>query len=604
MTQDEITTILSKVFAAAVAGKITRSASDNIRIWLTEERYAPYADQVSEMVKENLWKELDDVFWTVIPFGTGGRRGKMFPVGSNAINDATIGESAQGVASYVLECLGPNPTHQPTCAVAYDTRHQSRHFAELCSSIMCANGFKVWFLDGFRSTPEISFMVRYKQCDCGIMVTASHNPPSDNAVKVYWNTGGQLLSPHDVNVIHRVMNVKQIKTMRFRDALESRKVEYCEEDVDAAYVKSVLKCSSSGPRNLNIVYSPLHGVGCTCVLPVLHAAGFNQIQLYGPHSEPSGDFPNVPNHVSNPENPDVFTRIIEDVQGTDAELILATDPDSDRLGCAAPLEYKSGSPWQILTGNQIGSLMTEYLLDVAKQSGNLCADSYIVKTLVTTELMRRIADAYGVRTVGDLLVGFKYIGGVMEEYGTEHFIFGAEESYGFLTGGHARDKDAAVAGMVLSELAAKAKEEGKTLHEKLHDLFEKYGFHAERAFSLGMPGSDGMSKMRDLMQKFRTSPPEKLAGLKVTLVKDYANQETLDTITGERTALKGPQGDLVMLYLEETGNYVAVRPSGTEPKVKFYMFTYSAPDGELLHEKQRRMERRLEQMQLDLRDIA
>ncbi|MBL9125435.1 MAG: phospho-sugar mutase, partial [Planctomycetaceae bacterium] len=331
--------ILAAVEAAVKAEKLTPAAGQNIRIWLTEPRYAPYADEVAAHVTGGKWKELDDVFWTVIPFGTGGRRGKMYPIGTNAINDRTMGESAQGLADYVKEAHagGHLGSAKLACAIAYDTRHRSRHFAELCAEIFVAAGYHVYFLDGVRSTPELSVAVRQTHSACGLMITASHNPPSDNAVKAYWSTGGQLLPPHDTGVIERVMQVTTIQRTPFAEALADGRIEYCQEAIDRAYQAAVESQSRPGPRDLKILFTPLHGVGASAVLPVLAAEGFRDVELYGPNAAPDGDFPNVPGHVANPENPPVFDGPIAHAQKTGAELVLATDPDADRLGAAAPL---------------------------------------------------------------------------------------------------------------------------------------------------------------------------------------------------------------------------------------------------------------------------
>lgn len=567
---------------AAAEKLITETALENIRLWLTAPQYAQYVATIEKLVADGEWKALDDAFWTVIPFGTGGRRGKMFPVGTNAINDVTIGESAQGLATYVLDYLkSVNATRRPSCAIAYDTRRRSREFAELCAGIMVANGFKVWFLDGYRSTPEMSFMVRFKHCDCGIMVTASHNPPSDNAVKVYWSTGGQVLPPHDVKIIENVMSMQTVKTADFAQSLAAGDIEYCQDEVDKAFIEAVLSVSKPGPRDLNIIYSPLHGVGSSCVLPTLDGAGFKNVQLFGPHAEPSGDFPNVPNHVSNPENPAVFDLIIEDAkkQGN-VDLILCTDPDSDRLGVAAPLRYAPNSEWKTITGNQIGVLMAEYLLEEMKRNGTLTPEHYVVETLVTTPLLKKIADAYGVRTIRELLVGFKFIGGAIEENDPKKFVLGMEESYGFLVGDHARDKDAAVAALVFCEMAARAKAEGQTIHQRLDAIYAKYGRYAEKAFSVVMAGSDGMARMAALLDRFQNDPPKELGGLEVVSAEDYENGTVLDLRTGRKSPLSGPKGKLVILRLAAEGNYVAVRPSGTEPKVKFYLFASLPPGAE------------------------
>ena len=489
-------TALAQLAAAEGERLLSPGAVKNIRVWLTEPRYAEYAPEVAEHLAQRRFKELDDVFWTIIPFGTGGRRGKMYPIGSNAINDRTIGESAQGLADYVKRVADGSSL---ACAIAYDTRHRSRHFAELCAEIMVAAGFKVYFLDGFRSTPELSFTVRYKKCSCGIMVTASHNPPSDNAVKAYWSTGGQLLPPHDQGVIDCVMATTTIHRANFDDALAKGQIVMCQEEVDRAYVAAVNQQGFPGPRQLKTIYSPLHGVGASAVLPALAADGFGDVELFGPHAEPNGDFPNVPGHVSNPENSAVFDAIIARGKEVGADLILASDPDCDRIGLAAPLAAKSTGAWKTMTGNQIGALLVDHVLEQWKKAGRITPACYVVKTLVTTELVRRIADSYGVRTYGNLQVGFKYIGGTIDEVGPAGFVFGTEESHGYLAGTYARDKDAVVAAMLLSELAAAEKAAGQSLHEKLDALYWQHGYHAESQISVSMPGSEGMQQMQALM---------------------------------------------------------------------------------------------------------
>lgn len=556
-------------------GEISTSAAENVRAWLTEPYYAAYAPEVAKMIETRQWKELNELFWQVIPFGTGGRRGRMFPVGTNAINDRTIGESAQGVADYVKSVKPGKPW---SCGIAYDTRHRSRHFAELCAGIMAANGFTVHFLDNYRSTPEISFLIRYKQCDCGIMVTASHNPPSDNAVKVYWSTGGQVLPPHDRGMIECVKRVREIRSMPFAEALAKGLVVPCTEETDAAYRAALARQSRPGPRDLKVLYSPLHGVGATAVLPGLSAAGFTQVEVFEPHAEPSGDFPNVVDHVANPENPRVFDGMIEDARRRGFDLILATDPDADRLGCAAPLTPDADAPWTTLTGNQIASLMADYLLSRHRAEGTLTPRHYVVETLVTTRLIGRIAAAYGVRCIDDLMVGFKWIGGTIEHEGPEGFVLGAEESYGYLVGDHARDKDGAVSAIVLCELAAHLKRRGKTLPMQLDELFRRFGVHAERAFSVAMPGAAGMTKMAALMDRFRQAPPQRLGGLDVTQVQDLRRPVGDYDNELELAMAAARSGDVVVLELAGSGNRVAVRPSGTEPKCKFYMFAAEVPD--------------------------
>lgn len=555
-------------------GLLSQGAVANIRDWLTEPRYAEYVTQITERMAAGKWKELDDAFWTTIPFGTGGRRGRMYPIGSNTINDRTIGESAQGLADYVKRA---NTSTDLSCAIAYDTRHQSRHFAELCAEVMAAAGFKVYFLDGVRSTPELSFAVRYKKASCGIVITASHNPPSDNAVKAYWSTGAQLLPPHDQGVIECVLATKTIQRMPFAEALAKKRVVNCETEVDAAYVAAVHAVSFPGPRDLKILYSPLHGVGASSVVPVLAADGFHDLEVFAPHASCDGDFPDIPNHTANPEIVAVYDSIIARGRTIGADLILASDPDGDRIGLAAPLTSDPAGPWRTMTGNQAGALLTHYLLERWKETGRLTPEHYIVKTVVTSELARRIATAFGVRTYGDYQVGFKYIAQAIDEYGPERFVLGTEESDGYLAGTYARDKDAAVAAMLLAQIAALAKAKAQTLHHKLDELYRQYGYHAESQFSVKMPGSKGMEEMKTLMTRLRKAPPLALAGMKVVRIRDFASLIECE-IGGIPRPFTGHKGDLVMLDLEVEGTYVAIRPSGTEPKVKVYIFTYERAD--------------------------
>lgn len=592
----------TQLTAAQNEGKLTAPAVANIRAWLTEPRYAEYAAQVAEHITQGKWKELDDAFWTVIPFGTGGRRGKMYPLGCNVINDRTIGESAQGLAEYVLE--QNIPAEARTAAIAYDTRHNSRRFAELCASILVANGFRVYMLDDYRSTPELSFLVRYKNCVCGIMVTASHNPPSDNAVKVYWAGGVQVVPPHDKGIIAKVMAAQTIKKVDFATAVKEGKVILCRDEVDRAYQQAVLTQRFPGPRDLKILYTPLHGVGESAVCPVLAADGFTDVEVYAPNREPNGDFPNVPGHVSNPENPPVFDAPILRAKEIGADIVLATDPDCDRMGCAAPVTKDKNGEWRTLDGNQLGAMLIDFVLEQRKKNGGLTKEHYIVSTLVTTQMGRRIADSYGVKTYNNLHVGFKWICSQIDSVGPDKFLFGTEESHGFLAGTHVRDKDGPVACMLMSELAANVKTSGKTLHEKLESLYWQHGYHGERLLNVTMTGSAGMARMQALMTLLRQSPPAALGGLKVKAVRDYLN--LTHTVVGKPAQpLEAGKSDMIILDLAEEGNYIAVRPSGTEPKVKFYMFTYVP--AEQLHDlgtTKQEMAERLNAFEKDLRALA
>jgi phosphomannomutase len=593
---------------AATSQQLTVTAAQNIRAWLTEPRYSEYASQVAEHIEAGKWKELDDVFWTVIPFGTGGRRGRMYRIGCNAINDRTIGESAQGLADYVSEfriqsseCRTPSAPHL-SCAIAYDTRHNSRQFAELCASIMVANGFVVYFLDDYRSTPELSFLVRNKQCDCGIMVTASHNPPSDNAVKVYWSTGGQIVPPHDRGIVERVMAVTEIKRVDFQMAVADRRIVLCKEEIDCEFIEKVVGQSCPGPRDLRILYSPLHGVGESAVVPVLYADGFRDVEVYSPHQQPDGDFPNVPGNVSNPENAAVFEMIIGRAIPSEADIVLATDPDCDRMGCAAPASKHRKQAWVTFTGNQLSSLLTDFVCEQRKHAGLLTPEHFLVTTLVTTPMVRRIGDSYGVRTLDNVHVGFKWIAQQIDVAGADKFLFGTEESHGFLIGQYVRDKDGAAACMLMAELAAQCKAAKKTLFDRLESLYWQHGYHGDRQINIFMTGSAGMTRMKALMQAFRDSPPTKLAQIEIKGIRDYAQLTVRSPPSGPPQPLDAPQGEMVVLDLAEPGQFVCIRPSGTEPKVKFYLFTYVAPEQlHYLDDARDQMTERLTCIEEDLR---
>jgi phosphoglucomutase/phosphomannomutase len=597
---------LRRIQQAQATGKLSSGAVTNLRGWLTQSRYSSYVPAILEHVQQEKWQALDDAFWTIIPFGTGGRRGRMYPIGSNAINDRTIGESAQGLAEYVVATLGMK--RRLRCAIAYDTRHRSRHFAELCASIMVANGFDVYFLDQFRATPQLSFAVRQFACDCGIMVTASHNPPSDNAVKVYWSTGGQVLPPHDQAIIDRVMNVQAIATVPFDQGLRQGHVQIVTEQVDRDYLEAASRYAWPGPRDVRIIYSPLHGVGSFAVLPLLAKAGFHSVEEYGPHAQPSGDFPNVPGHVSNPENRAVFDAIIQHAHSTGGEIILATDPDCDRMGCAAPVTADLQGPWQTLTGNQLGAILTDFVLRKRKEAGNLSPKNYVIKTLVTTELISRIAQSHGVRCEGNIHVGFKWIAGLTDQLGPEDFVFGTEESHGYVVGDYARDKDGAIACLLMAMLAADLKAQGISLPQRMDQLLIEHGCHQEDLLNVQMEGSEGMAKMQQLMRALRSNPPKSLGGLEITSLRDY------DALTRTRLGpagpvdverLDAPSGNMVVMDLAQPGNYVAVRPSGTEPKVKFYFFTYVPPEASKpLDRAKQELQDRMKAFKKDIQSFA
>lgn len=617
MTPPDHAQRLAAIDAARAADTITDHSARTMRAWLTEPRYAEFAPDLAARIDAGAWKELDDVYWTVIPFGTGGRRGTMYPVGSNAINDRTIGESAQGLADYVRSVIPAGET--PTCSIAYDTRHRSEHFAKLCAEVLLAAGFRIFFLRGFRSTPELSFTVRETKSTCGIMVTASHNPPSDNAVKVYWSGGVQVLPPHDKGIIDRVMHVDAVRREDFAAGVADGRVQFVEEAMDKAFVAAVLRQSTPGPRDLSILYTPLHGVGASAVVPVLCGAGFERVRVYAPHEQPDGDFPNVPGHVANPENPAVLTGPIEEARARGDDLVLASDPDCDRLGAAAPLTRRPGSAWATLSGNQLSALLCDQAIAGRKARGEIEPGDFVVTTLVTSGLVRRVAEACGLEVDDTELVGFKWICSALDRLGPEHFVFGTEESHGYLAGTHVRDKDASVAALLMAEQAAALKAAGRTPHERLDELFVQHGCHQERQIAIMLPGASGMDRMQEIMATLRARPPRSLGGLAVARTRDQASLTTW-TPGSAPQAYAGVQSDLVIFDLAGSdgagslradgrfpplANAVAARPSGTEPKIKFYLFTAAAPGPvAALAATKGLLQERLDALERDLRALV
>ena len=602
MPTDDNTNAISLLDDAVSGGQISDAAANNIRTWLTQPQYADYVDSIEQHLARGEFDRLNKAFWKIIEFGTGGRRGEMYEIGSAVINERTMGESAVGLAGYVVSQSPPETNF--SCAIAYDTRHNSERFARLCAEIMAAAGFQVYFLDGYRSTPELSFAVRHKNCCCGIMITASHNPPSDNGFKAYWSTGGQLVPPHDKGVIGQVLEVGEITRYDFDEAVAAGQIEFCQDEIDAAFFEAVKAQAFPGPRDLKIIYSPLHGVGGRAAVPALEIDGFNDVEVFGPHATPDGDFPNVPDHVANPENAAVFAAIIERGQEVGADIAIATDPDCDRIGAAAPVTTDPTGPWATFTGNQLCGMLCDYILSKRQASGTLSPENFVITTLVTTRLVRRIADAFGVKTYDELLVGFKWIAQQIDAGGADQFVYGTEESHGFMVGNYVRDKDGAVAAMLMAELAAETKAAGKSLHQKLDDLYLRYGCHAERTTSVYLYGESGMQQIKAIMARLRQSPPKVLADLKVHQVCDYLKQ-TVTHSDGSSAPFQGPVSDLIFLDFQADGNYVAIRPSGTEPKIKFYSFTYHPPeDGADLAAVKTMLENRLIALEHDLNEFS
>ena len=565
---------------AEAADKVSPTASANIRRWLTEPPFVRYRPRLIQDIQAGRWQVLDDAFYAVLEFGTGGRRGKMYPVGTNVLNDRTMGESARGLADAVIARKGAGAAL--SCVIARDTRHNSPEFAELCARVLAAAGFRVFLFAGPRSTPLLSFAVRHLGCDAGIMITASHNPPSDNGFKCYAPTGGQVIPPDDARIIACVVEAsgREIPEKPFEEGLADGSIVLAGPEVDEAYIAAVCGESVCAARDLAIVYTPMHGVGETSVAAALLQAGFDRLDILASQRTPDGDFPNVPGHVSNPEIPKTLAAAIAQARATSADLVLASDPDADRLGVAVPVTGDPKGEWTTLVGNQIGTLLAAFVMEKTREAGKLRPDHYLVTTLATSQMARALAERYGVGMQDDLLVGFKWIGERIDAVGPSNFLFGFEESHGYLKGTYARDKDASVAALLFAELAADLKARGRTVLERLDDLYREVGHHDERMINKTFEGREGADQIKTLMAAFRQNPPRHVGGLAVTEVYDYNTHEIRDVATGgPARPLPQPSGDILIFHTEAAGCRFVARPSGTEPKIKFYLFARTDTEG-------------------------
>ncbi len=552
---------------------ISRSAAVNIRRWLSEPPFAKYRGRLVQDITQGLWRELDDAFFTVLEFGTGGRRGKMYPVGTAVLNERTIAESARGLADFVIAHKGA--AAPKACVIAFDTRHHSADFAKLCASVLAAAGFKVFLFREPRATPLLSFAVRHLECDAGIMITASHNPPSDNGFKCYGRSVAQVIPPDDKAIINcvRAASDREIPEKSLTDAEADGSLAWVDPAVEAAYIAAVVGESVCHARDLFIVYTPLHGVGETAVVRALHSAGFDDVHIVATQRAPDGDFPNVPDHIANPEYPRTLEQAMIEARARGADLVIASDPDADRIGVAVPATYDRRGDWTTLDGNQIGVLLAAFVIKENEAQGKLRSDHYLVSTLVTTQMIRALARREGVRLEYDLLVGFKWIASRIDESGPAGFLFAFEESHGYLKGTHVRDKDAAVAALLFAELAAVLKDRKQTVLEYLDDLYIDVGHHGDRLVNKVCRGREGLKQIQALMQAFRASPPCDLGGIMISYVEDYKEHEVRSLARAEGCrSLGGPDGDLLIFHTDQAATGFAVRPSGTEPKIKFYLF--------------------------------
>jgi len=536
--------------------------------WLDEGYDIETREQVKKMIDNDL-KELEDSFYRNLEFGTGGLRGIM-GAGTNRMNKYTVGMATQGLVNYMKHSFKDKKSL--SVAIAFDNRNNSQYFAQITADVFSANGFVVYLFDELRPTPELSFAIRHLGCAGGVMITASHNPKEYNGYKAYWSDGAQITAPHDVNIIDEVLKIENISQIKFKGGEHS--IRHIGKDMDESYLNAILSLTLSpeivkNNNSFKIVYTPLHGTGVKIVPEALKRLGFSNIINIPEQDITDGNFPTI--NSPNPEEPSALKMAMEKAAEVQADLVMATDPDADRLGIAI---RDTEGRMLLLNGNQTAAILTYYLLARWKETGKLKIgfnnkNFYMVKTIVTSDLLKSIADKFCI-DMYNVLTGFKYIAEVVKDNeGKRVFIGGGEESYGFNAGEFVRDKDAVISCCLVAEAAAWAASKGKTLYEMLLDIYIEFGFYKERLLSVTKKGKDGLEQIQSMMKSLRDRPLQTLAGSEVVLIHDYQLSETFDMISDLRYKINLPKSN-VLQYISSDNSVVSVRPSGTEPKIKFY----------------------------------
>ena len=539
---------------------IEQNILDKVNEWLTPSFDKETQDQIIAMMTSSP-KNLEESFYKNLEFGTGGMRGIM-GVGTNRINKYTLGKNTQGLSNYLKKSF---PGEQLKVAIAYDCRHNSNTLAKVVADVFSANGIKVYLFSDMRPTPELSFAVRHLNCHAGIVLTASHNPPEYNGYKVYWQDGGQLVPPNDKDIVTVIDNLKYDE-IKF-DANESL-IEYIDVNIDNAFIISTIEnasfaTSDKAKENLKIVYTSLHGTSIKIVPAVLAKAGYTNVNIVPEQAEPNGDFPTV---ISpNPEEPEALTMALALADKLNADIVFGTDPDSDRLGVAV---RNNAGKMQLLNGNQTMVVMTHYLLEQWKKAGKIDGKQFIGSTIVSTPMMLELASAYNVECkVG--LTGFKWIAKFIRDFPQLKFIGGGEESFGFMVGDAVRDKDAVGAILLMCEIAAQANEKGSSVYKELEQMYVDFGFYKEHLISITKKGIEGANEIKQMMVDMREKPVAEINGQRVIMLEDYQNSTAKNLLTNEIEPLSVPKSDVLIYYLED-GSKICARPSGTEPKIKFY----------------------------------
>ncbi|VXB54673.1 Phosphoglucomutase [Flavobacterium sp. 9R] len=540
---------------------IPQNILDALNVWLTPTFDSATQDAVRELMT-TAPKDLEESFYKNLEFGTGGMRGVM-GVGDNRINKYTLGKSTQGLSNYLKSVF---PGEQIKAAIAFDCRHNSKTLAKVVADVFSANGIEVFLFSDLRPTPELSFALKHLNCHCGIVLTASHNPPEYNGYKVYWQDGGQIVPPQDGEIINVIENLKydEINFTANEDL-----IHFIDTEIDQAFIQSSIENASfntpaTAKENLNIVFTSLHGTSITVIPETLSKAGYPNVHIVEEQAVPNGDFPTVKS--PNPEEPEALTMALALADKTNADIVVGTDPDCDRLGVAV---RDNDGKMVLLNGNQTMILMTAFLLEKWKQAGKINGKQFVGSTIVSTPMMMELATAYGVECkVG--LTGFKWIAKMIKDFPELQFIGGGEESFGFMVGDAVRDKDAVAATLLICEVAAQAKASGSSVYKELINLYVDHGFFKEHLVSLTKKGMDGLQAINQMMIDLRENPLKEINGQRVIMVEDYQSSIAKNLLSGEELTMDIPKSN-VLIYYTEDGSKICARPSGTEPKIKFYI---------------------------------
>ncbi len=541
--------------------EIPTKTQNAVNEWLTPIFDKETHDEIKEMMTSSP-KNLEESFYKNLEFGTGGMRGIM-GVGTNRINKYTLGKNTQGLSNYMRKVF---PNKDLKVAIAFDCRHNSQSLAKVVADVFSANGIKVYLFSDLRPTPELSFALKYLGCQAGIVLTASHNPPEYNGYKVYWEDGGQLVPPQDAEIINVI---EELKYDEIKFAANEDLIEFIDSEIDAAFIKSSIENASfntpaAAKSDLNIVFTSLHGTSIKSVPDTLAQAGYTNVNLVPEQSEPNGDFPTVKS--PNPEEPEALKMALELADKIQSDIVIGTDPDCDRLGVAV---RNNEGKLMLLNGNQTMVLMTGFLLEKWQKAGKITGNQFVGTTIVSTPMMMELASAFDVECkVG--LTGFKWIAKMIIDFPEQEFIGGGEESFGFMVGDAVRDKDAVASTLLICEIAAQAKANGSSVYQELLNLYVDFGFYKEFLVSITKKGIEGLEEIKQMMVDMRTNPLKEINGERIIMMEDYQNSIATNLLTGEKETMSIPKSDVLIYYTDE-GSKIAARPSGTEPKIKFYV---------------------------------